>query len=83
MNYAEIALGTWTDGRNARGDKRYGEFGRRKGASKFLAEHPAEKIVVENNRTTGVQTSSCVIAADIAVVERISSHRNLNFCLTT
>jgi phytoene desaturase len=67
MNYAEIALGTWYPmGGMHEVIKGMVSLAEEKGV-KILLEHPVEKIVVENNRTTGVKTSKGFIAADIVV----------------
>jgi phytoene desaturase len=67
MNYAEIALGTWYPmGGMHEVIKGMVSLAEEKGV-KILLDHPVEKIVVENSRTTGVQTSKGFIAADIVV----------------
>jgi phytoene desaturase len=67
MNYAEIALGTWYPmGGMHEVIKGMVSLAEEKGV-KILLDHPVEKIVVENSRTTGVQTSKGFVAADIVV----------------
>lgn len=67
MNYAEIALGTWYPmGGMHEVIKGMVSLAEEKGV-KILLDHPVEKIMVENNRTTGVQTSQGFIAADVVV----------------
>jgi phytoene desaturase len=67
MNYAEIALGTWYPmGGMHEVIKGMVSLAEDKGV-KILLDHPVEKIVVENSRTTGVQTSKGFVAADIVV----------------
>ncbi|MDP5120971.1 MAG: phytoene desaturase family protein [Spirosomaceae bacterium] len=67
MNYAEIALGTWYPmGGMHEVIKGMVSLAEEKGVE-ILLDHPVEKIKVENNRTTGVQTSKGFIAADVVV----------------
>lgn len=67
MNYAEIALGTWYPmGGMHEIIKGMVSLAEEKGVT-IMLEHPVEKIVVENNRATGVQTSKGFVEADIIV----------------
>ncbi len=67
MNYAEIALGTWyPKGGMHEIIKGMVSLAQEKGV-KILLDHAVEKIHVENNIATGVQTSQGFITADYVV----------------
>lgn len=67
MNYAEIALGTWyPKGGMHEIIKGMVSLAEEKGV-KILLDHAVEKIQVENNMATGVQTAHGFIAADYVV----------------